>query len=123
MQQPQAGPAEAGACCQDPTQPIVIEVEDVQEGGPVSPSSDAPFTKRGQKAKTFRSFQQGRGAKVFENYQAAVLGRQESQGSLLLQVPAPSAIRWATFEFGANMCVNHRVAIRFDHPLSRQESF
>ena len=65
-------------------EPLEVTIPDALSA-PVSPSTDSvsPFSHRGQRAREYKSIQQNRGAKVFANYKAAVLGRQESQGSLL----------------------------------------
>ena len=74
-------------CAETPTTLEPLEVTIPEEiSAPVSPSvtdSVSPFSHRGQRAREYKSIQQNRGAKVFANYKAAVLGRQESQGSLL----------------------------------------
>ena len=74
-------------CAETPTtlEPLEVTIPEALSA-PVSPSvtdSVSPFSHRGQRAREYKSIQQNRGAKVFANYKAAVLGRQESQGSLL----------------------------------------
>ena len=74
-------------CAETPTtlEPLEVTIPEALSA-PVSPlvtDSVSPFSHRGQRAREYKSIQQNRGAKVFANYKAAVLGRQESQGSLL----------------------------------------
>ena len=74
-------------CAETPTtlEPLEVTIPEALSA-PVSPSvtdSVSPFSHRGQRAREYKSIQQNRGAKVLANYKAAVLGRQESQGSLL----------------------------------------
>merc|ERR1712038_1247180 len=74
-------------CAEPPTtlEPLEVTIPEALSA-PVSPSvtdTVSPFSHRGQRAREYKSIQQNRGAKVFANYKAAVLGRQESQGSLL----------------------------------------
>ena len=71
--------------CAETLEPLEVTIPEAISA-PVSPSvtdSVSPFSHRGQRAREYKSIQQNRGAKVFANYKAAVLGRQESQGSLL----------------------------------------